>query len=101
MLPKKLREFPESQHQDRKGEPKRTDVEDRDLAGGEGGDRDASAPKRYFTRRLDWIRASAIKFAYVRSPRRSSRIGAGLFEATLAHQLQLVANQRRVQGGPF
>jgi hypothetical protein len=37
MLPKQPRELPEPQHQDRKGEPKRTDAEDRDLSGGEGG----------------------------------------------------------------
>ena len=46
MLPKKPREFPVSPPQDRKGEPKRTDPEDRDLLVGEGGDdRDASAPR--------------------------------------------------------
>ena len=37
MLPKKPREFPVSPPQDRKGEPKRTDPEDRDLLVGEGG----------------------------------------------------------------
>jgi hypothetical protein len=37
LLPKKPRELPESLQQDRKGEPKRTDAEDRDLPGGEGG----------------------------------------------------------------
>ena len=39
MLPKKPREFPVSPPQDRKGEPKRTDPEDRDLLVGEGGGR--------------------------------------------------------------
>ena len=37
MLPKKPRELPVSPPQDRKGEPKRTDPEDRDLLVGEGG----------------------------------------------------------------
>jgi hypothetical protein len=45
-MPKQPRELPEPQHQDRKGEPKRTDAENRDLSGGEGDDRDASAPER-------------------------------------------------------
>ena len=37
MLPKKPRELPVLPPQDRKGEPKRTDPEDRDLLVGEGG----------------------------------------------------------------
>jgi hypothetical protein len=75
MLPKKSRELPVPPRQDRKqGEPKPTDPEDRDLLVGEGGDQDASTPRRLIAGRLDWRRASETRFAYARSPRQSSGI---------------------------
>ena len=88
MLPKKPREFPVSPPQDRKGEPKRTDPEDRDLLVGEGGDdRDASAPRATCHGRLDWRRASATRFAYGRCPRQSSQHLGESIEGTFAIRL--------------
>lgn len=49
-LPKKPREFPVSPPQDRKGEPKRTDPEDRDLLVGEGGAIETPPPPGYLSR---------------------------------------------------
>ena len=46
MLAKKPREFPVSPPQDGKGEPKRTDPEDRDLLVGEGGTIETPPPPR-------------------------------------------------------
>ena len=60
MLPKKPREFPVSPPQDRKGEPKHTDPEDRDLLVAEGGTIETPPPPgRLVAGQLDWRRASA------------------------------------------
>ena len=88
MLPKKPREFPVSPPQDRKGEPKRTDPEDRDLLVGEGGTiQTPPPPGRLVTGRLDWRRASATRFAYGRCPRQSSQHLGESIEGTFAIRL--------------
>src|SRR5919198_1686588 len=56
--------------------------------------------ERVFTGRIDRNRASAIKFAYVRSPGRSSHHSAP-DRSNSRHQPQLVANQRQVKRGPI
>ena len=50
-------------------------------------DRDASAPRRLVTGRLDWRRASATRFAYGRCPRQSSQHLGEPIEGTFAIRL--------------
>ena len=52
-----------------------------------GDDRDASAPRRLVTGRLDWRRASATRFAYGRCPRQSSQHLGEPIEGTFAIRL--------------
>ena len=88
MLPRKPRELAVLPPQDRKGEPKHTDPEDRDLLVAEGGDdRDACAPGRLVTGRLDWRRASVTRFAYGRCPRQGSQHLGEPIEGTFAIRL--------------
>jgi hypothetical protein len=84
MLPRKPRESPVLPPQDRKGEPKHTDPEDRDLLVAEGGTIKTPPPGRLVTGRLDWRRASLTRFAYDATLGKGPSIWASLIEGTLA-----------------
>ena len=88
MLPKKPRELPVLPPQDQKGEPKRAPIPRTATSWSvKGDDRDASAPRRLVTGRLDWRRASATRFAYGRCPRQSSQHLGEPIEGTFAIRL--------------
>ena len=80
-------ELPVLPPQDRKGEPKHTDPEDRDLLVAEGGTIKTPPPGRLVTGRLDWRRASATRFAYGRCPRQGSQHLGEPIEGTFAIRL--------------